>query len=78
MKKRYVGKFPKYEFSEMQRLNPYWSSLVCFHETIKNRKNLHPRLVKKLFGVLVEQDDYASENKTEVLQYALKLARGET
>ncbi len=74
---KYSGQFPKYEFSETQRLNPCWSSLICFHEVSKNRKTLHPRLVKKWFYKLVEKDDYAPEDKNEVLNYAIRLARDE-
>ena len=73
---KYTGQFPKYEFSEIQRLNPYWSSLVCFHETIKNRKTLHPRLIRKWFDKLVDKDDYAEEDKMEVARYAINLAAG--
>lgn len=73
----YSGKFPSYEFQETQRLNPYWSSLYCFHEVIKNRKALNPKVIKKWFHKLVETDDYAPEDRNEVLNYALKLARGE-
>lgn len=76
MEAQYKGQFPKYEFSEIQRLNPYWSSLVCFHEAIKNRKTLHPRLIRKWFGVLVEPDDYGAEDKKEVVRYAINLAAG--
>jgi len=74
---QYTGQFPKYEFSETQRLNPCWSSLICFHEVIKNRKALHPRLIRKWFYKLVDKDDYVVKDKDEVLSYALKLARGE-
>ena len=73
----YKGQFPTYQFSEIQRLNPYWSSLVCFHEAIKNRKSLHPRLIRKYFNKLVDKDDYAPEDKNEVVNYAIKLAAGE-
>jgi len=72
----YKGQFPTYIFSETQRLNPYWSSLVCFHETIKNRRTLHPRLIRKYFNKLVEKDDYAVEDKSEVMNYAINLASG--
>lgn len=74
---QHSGQFPTYEFSETRRLNPCWSSLVCFHEVIKNRKTLHPRLIKKWFNKLVDKDDCAPEDKKEVMNYALRLARGE-
>ncbi|KKP33252.1 MAG: hypothetical protein A2312_00400 [Candidatus Staskawiczbacteria bacterium RIFOXYB2_FULL_32_9] len=73
---KYTGQFPKYEFSEIRRLNPYWSSLVCFHKTIKGRNSLHPRLIRKWFGKLIDQDDYVMEDRNEVINYAIMLASG--
>ena len=74
---KYTGQFPQYEFSEIKRLNPYWSDHTCFTEAIKNRKTLHPRLIRKWFNKLVDANEYAKEDKNEVLQYLIKLAHGE-
>ena len=76
MDQQYTGQFPKYEFSEIKRLNPYWSDYTCFTETIKNRKTLHPRLIRKWFSKLVNLDEYAKKDKNAVVQYLIKLAHG--
>lgn len=73
----YKGQFPRYEFSEIKRLNPLWSDYICFYETIKNRKSLHPRLIRKWFIRLVDENEYAKEDKNEILQYLIKLAHSE-
>ena len=70
----YNGQFPKYEFSEIKRLNPFWSDHTCFAEVVKNRKSLHARLIKKWFYCLVDKNEYAEEDRNEVLQYLIKLA----
>ena len=72
----YTGQFPQYEFSETKRLNPYWSDHTCFAETIKDRKSLHPRLIRKWFDRLVDKDEYGKEDKNAVLQYLITLAHG--
>lgn len=70
----YKGQFPTYEFSETVKLNPYWSSYTCFAESIKGRKTLHPRLIKKWFDRLVEKGDYARKDKNEILRFLIGLA----
>lgn len=77
MAEQYKGQFPKYEFSEIRRLNPHWSDHTCFAEAIKNRKSLHPRLIRKWFDVLVGKDDFGREDRNAVLQYLVKLAHSE-
>jgi len=77
MTQKYSGQFPKYEFSETKRLNPYWSDHTCFAEAIKNRKNLHPRLIRKWFAKLVDPSEYGKEDKNQVLDYLIKLAQGQ-
>lgn len=74
MKKEYSGQFPRYEFSEIQRLNPYWSSYTCFAESIWGKKSLHPRLIRKWFDRLVEGDDYAKGDKNMILRFLIGLA----
>lgn len=76
MTTQYKGQFPKFEFSEIRRLNPYWSSLYCFNEVVKNRKTLHPRLIRRWFTKLVEADDYDKKDKNEIVGYAIVLAKG--
>ena len=77
MNHNYVGPFPTYEFSETKRLSPFWSDHTCFAESIKNRKALHPKLIRKWFAKLVSPDEYAREDKNAVVEYLIKLASGE-
>jgi hypothetical protein len=73
----YKGQFPKFEYSEIKRLDPGWSDHTCFAETIKGRKSLHPRLIRKWFDKLVDKNEYGEEDKYTVLQYLIKLAHGQ-
>ena len=74
MNNKYTGQFPKYEFSEIKRLNPFWSDYIDFAESIKNRLTLHPRLIRKWFSKLVDENDYGKDEKNEILQFLIKLA----
>ena len=69
-----TGRFPLIEFQEISRLNPYWSSWVCFCESIWDKKNLSKRTIQKFFKKLIEENDYAKNEKTELLNYLYKLS----
>jgi hypothetical protein len=69
-----TGNFPIIEFQEISRLNPYWSSWVCFCEVIKGRKNLSKKTIRKYFEKLVDKDDYARDERKELLEYLYVLA----
>lgn len=68
-----TSQFPKYQFSEIKRLNPFWSDHTCFIETIQGKKYLHPRIIKKWFDKLVAKDEYAREDRNEILRYLFSL-----
>ncbi len=65
--------FPYLEFQNISRLNPYWSSLTFFCEAIGERKNLSNKTIKKYFDKLVDKDDYAKEERRELLKYLFSL-----
>jgi len=69
-----TGKFPLTEYQEIFRLNPYWSSWVCFCETIKGSNNLSKRTIKKYFEQLIEKDNYVENEKFALLNYLNLLA----
>lgn len=69
-----TSQFPKYQFAETKKLNPCWSDHTCFAETIKDKKYLHPRIIRKWFDKLVAKDEYAKEDKNEILHYLFSLA----
>jgi hypothetical protein len=58
-----------YQFKEIQRLNPYWSSWVCFCETLKRMKIKDRGKIRKYFNQLVEKDDYAKSEKNQLINY---------
>jgi len=72
-----TGKFPTIEFQEISRLNPAWSSWICFCEAIKRRGNLSKRTVKKYFEKLVEKEDYAVSEKRQLIDYLYSIATGD-
>jgi hypothetical protein len=69
-----TGRFPLIEFQEISRLNPYWSSWVCFCEAIWGKKNLSKRTIKQYFKRLTDKDDYVQNEKRELLNYLYKLS----
>ena len=44
-------------FNNITRLNPYWSSYICFTEAIKEQC-FSKRTITNYFNKLVEKDDY--------------------
>ncbi len=68
-----IGVFPKQTFYEIQRLNPYWSSWTCFCETIKGKKDITSRVIKRYFDKLVDKDDYSKTERGELIEYLLGL-----
>jgi len=71
-----TGKFPTKEFEETKRLNPCWSDHTCFAETVWNRKFLSHKTIRKYFNILVDKDDYAQNEKNQVVAYLVKLSQG--
>ena len=68
--------FPLAEFNETLTKNPYWSSYTCFAETIKDRKNLHPRTIRRFFDKLVDKSDYAKSGKYYVVKFLIERSKG--
>ena len=58
-----------YQFQEIQKENPYWSSWVCFCETLKKRNLRDEKKIRKYFNKLVEKDDYDKGEKAELIRY---------
>jgi len=63
----------KRRFNNIAKKNPYWSSYLCFAETINDR-NFSKRIIKKHFNQLVEKDDYSIKEKREIINYLYKLS----
>ena len=71
-----TGKFPTKEFEETKRLNPYWSDHTCFAETVWNRRFLSSKTIKKYFDILVDKDEYAQDEKSQVIKHLIGLSQG--
>lgn len=65
--------FPEQTFHDTQRLNPYWSSWVYFCETIKGKKDISSRVIKRYFAKLVDEDDYSKKERGQLIEYLLGL-----
>lgn len=69
-----TANFPIVEFQNISQLNPYWSSWVCFCETITGRDGLSKKTIKKYFNRLVDRDDYAQNERVGLLDYLYSLS----
>jgi len=61
------------KFKEVSRLNPFWSSYLCFADVIKTGK-YKSREIRKSFNSLVSKKDYDRCDKENVLQFLFNLA----
>jgi hypothetical protein len=55
-------------FRAIERKNPWFSSLGCFTVAIMGKK-ISTKAMRIWFYKLVEKDDYAKNEKKEVLEY---------
>ena len=61
-------------FANIQRLNPMWSSYICFAEAIKGQ-GFGKQAIHRWFPKLVEEDDYAKSEKRQIIKHLLSLAQ---
>ena len=66
--------FPAAEFQKVSQGNPYWSSYTCFAEVIRGRTGLSKRIIRKFFHRLVDPEDYAKNERFQILEFLLELA----
>jgi hypothetical protein len=61
-------------FNKIQEKNPYWSSMTCFNEAIReqgySQKNIY-----YWFPKLVDKDDYQKSDKKDILCFLLSLSK---
>jgi len=70
MNKKYIGhRFPVRRFEENKRLNPYWSSYICFCETLKTVPGITDKTMRIYFRKLVDKDDFMGEGREQILRY---------
>lgn len=61
-------------YNEIKKKNPYWSSYICFCETIRN-KRYGEQTVAQWFNKLVDIDDYDKKEKREIIHFLKNLSR---
>jgi len=55
-------------FQKIKDNHFFWNSFVCFATAIYGQK-LTPTMVNKWFNKLVEKDDYAQNEKIQILRF---------
>lgn len=58
--------------AEIAKKHPHWSSWSCFIYII-NGKGVGKQTISKLFDKLVDKNDYAKNERKELINYLLKL-----
>ncbi len=61
------------KFNQIHEDNPYWSSLICFNETM-NELNYTQRTISKWFKKLVDKDDYEGIDSSILIKQAFQLS----
>jgi len=60
-------------FNNIAEKNPYWGSYVSFAEAVKEQ-GFGRQTIRRWFQKLVEKDDYARNEKKELLTHLEELA----
>lgn len=68
------ARFAEKEFLEAVRLNPYWSSFICFAETVKGR-GVSKRVIRRAFDRMVDKDDYAKADRNGIINFLNQISR---
>ena len=58
------------KFKNIQKKNPYWSSYVCFAETIKNQL-FGDQTICRWFNKLIDKHDYLKSEKEMIMLHLL-------
>ena len=67
--------FPVAEFENTKRMNPCWSTWTCFAEIIKGRSGISKRIITRYFDRLIDKDDYAKSEKSQLINYLEELKK---
>lgn len=65
----------KKRFNQFKKRNPDGTSWVWFAEAIKDQRFVK-RTIREWFNVLVEKNDYAEEDKKELINFLYLLSKG--
>ena len=59
-------------FEAITSKNPYWSSYICFSESIK-KQNFSKETIQIWFNELIDKGDYDRKDKKMIMDYLLTL-----
>jgi hypothetical protein len=65
------------KFKKLNNRNPYWSSLICFAETIKS-SGLSRQSIHRWFNKLVNKNDYDKTDKKQVMSFLESIGKRST
>ncbi len=55
-------------FNRISMRNPFWSSYVCFADSIKGQ-NFSRKIIHCWFNKLIDKNDYCKEEKKQILRF---------
>jgi hypothetical protein len=61
-------------FSKIRERNPLWSDYICFAEAVCGRRFSRKTIIRN-FNSLVDKEDYAKNEKKEVIDYLVKISK---
>jgi hypothetical protein len=61
-------------FNKIRSENPYWSDYICFAEAVCGRKFSRKTIIRN-FNSLVDKEDYAKNEKKEIIEYLVELSK---
>ncbi len=60
------------KFKLVEKHNSSWSSFICFANTVRGQR-FSERKIRMYFNTLVDKEDYAMDEKGEILEYLYEL-----
>ena len=67
----------KKQFDKFVKKYPNWSSYLCFAEVLRHHKYTREK-IKYWFNKLVDPDDYAREEKKQIIDYLANMSNPES
>lgn len=61
-------------FKDIEDKNPNYSSYICFAKAVEEQ-NFNRSTINRWFTELVEKDDYASDEKKEIVDHLVRLTK---
>ncbi len=61
-------------FNNILEKNPYWSSYICFAETIRER-GFSSQTISRWFNKLVDKNDYDKKEKKGIVMHLVQISK---